>query len=641
MNLPREMWQLPLLRGIDARGRSDLVLASVHRRYPKGSRILAQGDIADSLFILCNGEIEMVRRGGEAEFRHAVSAFGEEALLGVSMRRRFSVSARDECILVSLPASVIERAIVRQGGDDWFERERRLLRRAHALRVFEQNGETLNRAGAWVDSAFDVEMKAGQNVHVPSGTRLVVVSGILEEIGTRDGRVGFRAGDHVAPRVDSRSLRALAPTWILADRPLSPRNGPPLEPHEIDLARWETATSLLLTNLDRCVSCNECEAACREAHADGIARFQRAGQLVRATIDGRSAPWAVGASCHHCETPACLPVCPTGAIRRNSSGVVTIEESLCTACGSCERACEWGNIWIAPPVASLPARAVKCDACAESGGEPSCVAACPTGALIRTRPVLSAAEMGASPRARSYGDLFEWFALVVPLVCAWIPFGKAASGALAAAIHLLLVGYAARRRRIKSGKATYVAHLSLGLAALVLVLKHGAPSAASHLPFALWITFWTAALFGIAGAILYRVVPPRLTTLHVEGNGQTGEIDAARFRALSGHSNAVKNVYLARIRPFERSTLGTARCAVDPVGVERTLHASISRLASLKPEERASLERLVRLAVDEKKSATARWMTAGMRSVIAIHAIAAIVLLPLMVLHGVLACFGR
>jgi len=85
--------------------------------------------------------------------------------------------------------------------------------------------------------------------------------------------------------------------------------------------------------------------------------------------------------CRHCEDAPCVAVCPTGAIHRvEDGGLVLLDTERCIGCKFCMLVCPFGVIDL-----SRDGRAViKCDRClerTEKGGEPACVAGCPTGAL--------------------------------------------------------------------------------------------------------------------------------------------------------------------------------------------------------------------------------------------------------------------
>ncbi|MEJ7731364.1 MAG: cyclic nucleotide-binding domain-containing protein [Polyangiaceae bacterium] len=147
-----------------------------------------------------------------------------------------------------------------------------------------------------------------------------------------------------------------------------------------DLYRLQVARSLLTIDLETCVRCGHCSWACAELY--GVARLVRRGdkmvtrvdasadpaRLRAGPLDGLAAALASDAaipqtlllpnSCQHCENPACMVDCPTGAIGRDPAGEVFIRDALCTGCGACAKACPWDNIQMAPRPPGTPAPAV-------------------------------------------------------------------------------------------------------------------------------------------------------------------------------------------------------------------------------------------------------------------------------------------
>ena len=91
--------------------------------------------------------------------------------------------------------------------------------------------------------------------------------------------------------------------------------------------------------------------------------------------------YSVSYSCGHCDNPACVAVCPTGAHAKDEeTGLVTIDQEQCIGCKSCVQACPYG----APQFVEAKGVTEKCDMCAELrsyGEEPACVAICPQRAL--------------------------------------------------------------------------------------------------------------------------------------------------------------------------------------------------------------------------------------------------------------------
>ena len=85
-------------------------------------------------------------------------------------------------------------------------------------------------------------------------------------------------------------------------------------------------------------------------------------------------------SCNHCDNPACVAGCPTGAMHKAADGTVRHDDKKCIVCRNCMLACPYG----APQHDVALNRIVKCDSCAalrEAGMNPVCVDACPMRAI--------------------------------------------------------------------------------------------------------------------------------------------------------------------------------------------------------------------------------------------------------------------
>jgi Fe-S-cluster-containing dehydrogenase component len=84
-------------------------------------------------------------------------------------------------------------------------------------------------------------------------------------------------------------------------------------------------------------------------------------------------------SCMHCEQPACVAGCPTGALsKREEDGIVVVDKETCINCKTCSTACPFD-------VPQYDEKMDKCDACLSlgrtGGEEPRCVITCPCKAL--------------------------------------------------------------------------------------------------------------------------------------------------------------------------------------------------------------------------------------------------------------------
>ena len=90
--------------------------------------------------------------------------------------------------------------------------------------------------------------------------------------------------------------------------------------------------------------------------------------------------YSVSVACMHCENPACVNVCPTGAMYKRADGVVLVNQDQCVGCRYCEWACPYG----APQFNEAKGVMTKCTFCEDSvaqGESPACVASCPARAL--------------------------------------------------------------------------------------------------------------------------------------------------------------------------------------------------------------------------------------------------------------------
>ena len=204
----------------------------------------------------------------------------------------------------------------------------------------------------------------------------------------------------------------------------------------------------LVIDLDTCVGCHACAVACKEWNDGGsfgplpdedpygakpsgvwfnrVHSYEVAGMengesgMGGAEAKSRSScstpipdsPFPIPAnamsvhfprSCLHCETPACVTVCPTGAsYKRAEDGIVLVDEDKCIGCQLCAWACPYG----AREFSAKRGVMQKCTLCVdriynetldEADRQPACVMACPT-------------------RARHFGDLGDAESAVSKLV---------------------------------------------------------------------------------------------------------------------------------------------------------------------------------------------------------------------------------
>jgi molybdopterin-containing oxidoreductase family iron-sulfur binding subunit len=86
-------------------------------------------------------------------------------------------------------------------------------------------------------------------------------------------------------------------------------------------------------------------------------------------------------ACMHCDTPLCVPACPTGASMMREDGLVYIDPEPCLGCDYCVVACPYGSRMIDP----ASNKAVKCNLCMQlidDGKPPTCAKHCMCEARI-------------------------------------------------------------------------------------------------------------------------------------------------------------------------------------------------------------------------------------------------------------------
>jgi molybdopterin-containing oxidoreductase family iron-sulfur binding subunit len=161
----------------------------------------------------------------------------------------------------------------------------------------------------------------------------------------------------------------------------------------------------MVIDLRKCVGCNACTAACKQANAtppgvfwSKVLNFETADDYPQARL--RYLPML----CMHCQEAPCLEACPTGATYRAEGGLILVDDNLCIGCRYCIMACPYEarsyNIfspreyYFGKGLTEFeqagynqhPKFAIeKCTFCAprlKEGKLPACVTTCPSGARI-------------------------------------------------------------------------------------------------------------------------------------------------------------------------------------------------------------------------------------------------------------------
>ncbi|MDH5510874.1 MAG: cyclic nucleotide-binding domain-containing protein [Nitrospinota bacterium] len=172
-----------------------------------------------------------------------------------------------------------------------------------------------------------------------------------------------------------------------------------------------------MLDVTKCIQCGACVESCAKLHG-GVSRLARKGVRLNGFLMAVT-------SCRHCDDPACMYECPTGAITRDPSGEV-YQKSFCIGCGMCVKSCPYNSLtlvevqpakkagllsklisritsgresdWVEVPISEANynmqlkgrlknsgKKVVRCDMC-DSYDFLGCVYNCPTGAMVMVNP---------------------------------------------------------------------------------------------------------------------------------------------------------------------------------------------------------------------------------------------------------------
>jgi len=177
-----------------------------------------------------------------------------------------------------------------------------------------------------------------------------------------------------------------------------------------------------LLDISRCIGCEECVTACREANSANYPRPRKPFpkmfpsrvpvedwsdrqdeterltpynwlyiQRAEVTVDGEEREITIPRRCMHCVNPPCVKLCPWGAAKQEGNGIARIDADICLGGSKCKQVCPWQipqrQTGVGLYLDILPSMAgngvmYKCDRCYDKiaeGGLPACIAACPEG----------------------------------------------------------------------------------------------------------------------------------------------------------------------------------------------------------------------------------------------------------------------
>ena len=150
-------------------------------------------------------------------------------------------------------------------------------------------------------------------------------------------------------------------------------------------------------NKTRCIGCQTCAHACKmQNNVPSGMRWNRVLTEGCDVEDGALGQFPnlsrgyLPLACQHCENPACMDVCPTGATTKDEeTGIVMIDAEKCIGCGLCVEACPQGLIRLVDADTTIVPRCSNQDAgpVARNACDVSCITcrmcerSCPAAAI--------------------------------------------------------------------------------------------------------------------------------------------------------------------------------------------------------------------------------------------------------------------
>ncbi len=177
----------------------------------------------------------------------------------------------------------------------------------------------------------------------------------------------------------------------------------------------------VLHDSTKCIGCRKCEQACNKVNEldkpekpfddlKVLDQKRRTGEATYTVVNKFKGTPDIFAKkqCNHCQEPACASACFVKALKKDKSGAVVYDESLCVGCRYCMVACPF-NIPAYTYNDPLTPKVTKCTMCLpriNEGKLPGCVEICPREALIfgKRKDLLKLAKKRIGKNPKNYID---------------------------------------------------------------------------------------------------------------------------------------------------------------------------------------------------------------------------------------------
>lgn len=136
------------------------------------------------------------------------------------------------------------------------------------------------------------------------------------------------------------------------------------------------AHNAIVVDLDKCIGCFGCEAACKLEHEVDLGIKWNTVTVMGpfGTFTNLQQYW-LPKNCQQCADAPCQEVCPTGATYRDENNIVLVNAETCIGCQACIAACPYDCRTLNEKTNVVE----KCTLCADrvaEGKDPLCVSVC-------------------------------------------------------------------------------------------------------------------------------------------------------------------------------------------------------------------------------------------------------------------------
>ena len=250
-----------------------------------------------------------------------------------------------------------------------------------------------------------------------------------------------------------------------------------------------------LVDLTRCVGCRKCEEACSKVNnlpAPERANCQctifdnkrrpndKAYTVVNRYFTGKldaydkPLPTYAKVQCMHCQEPACVSACISGALSKDKTGAVRYDVTKCIGCRYCMVACPF-EIPAYEYFNPITPKVMKCTFCydriSKDGGVPGCATICPTEALTfgKRKTVLKVAKKRLKENPGKY------------------------------------INHVYGEKEVGGTSWLYISSIPFKKVNLPLLSKTPSPKLSETIQHSLFSYLWSPiALFGIIGAVMFK-----------------------------------------------------------------------------------------------------------------------------------------